>query len=250
MNTRKIIAAISAIIVAAALAGCTSGNETADSGAADSAGNTAVTESMTEPQMSAAKPVEEGDAFAVDKLEFGYMPEGWGVAGKLDNAMVIVSTENQIDIQGINYVETLADLDAFADSCMAVYKLNNMLYHADLTIDEPYHTTVGTAAYDAVVYDFEIAVNEYDYDSNGAIVTDAAGNESKHVAAKYGAKAVFFYSGVDAYYMIFQCNLDNFDRLEPEFEKLLANITVNEDIKASDTTAVSTIALGAPAATE
>jgi hypothetical protein len=241
----KIIAAIWAMTIAVTLAGCTDG----DKGTADPAGtSTAATEEFVEPEVSAAKPVEPGDAFAVDKLEFGYMPEGWGIAGKLDNAMVIISNENQVDIQGINYVETLTNLDAFADSCMAVYRVNNMLYHADLAIKDPYHTTVGTAAYDAVVYDFTITANEYEFDEAGAVVTDANGEEIKHAVGQYGAKAVFFYSGKDAYYMIFQCVLDNYNRLEPEFEKLLANITINEDIKASDTSAVSTITFAAPAA--
>jgi hypothetical protein len=247
MKKTKIIAALSAMTIAFMFAGCTGGNGENDV-SETSQTSTAATEPMTEPEISAAKPVEEGDAFAVDKLEFGYMPEGWGIAGKLDNAMVILSKENQVDIQGINYVETLTELDAFADSCMAVYKLNNMLYQSDLAIGEPYHTTVGTAAYDAVVYDFTITANEFEFDSAGAVVTDVNGKEVMHPAAVYGAKAVFFYTGADAYYMIFQCLENNYSRLEPEFEKLLANVTVHEEIKASDTTAVSTITFGAPAA--
>jgi hypothetical protein len=239
----KLMAAISAICIVFSFTGC-SGGENADT----SETSTAATEEYTEPNIEPAKPLEEGDAYAVDKLEFGYMPEGWGIAGKLDNAMVIISTENQIDIQGINYVETLDELDAFADTCMAVYKVNNMLYQSDLEIEEPYHTTVGTAAYDAVVYDFNIITHTYDFDSEGKAVTGSDGKEIKHESGRYGAKAVFFYSGTDGYYMIFQCVLDDYDRLEPEFEKLLANVTIHEDYKASDTSVVSTITFAPPAA--
>jgi hypothetical protein len=231
---KKLLAAIiSAAMIITLFAGCKTDDE-------QGTDVTAAPTEITEPTIGTMKPVEEGDAYAVDKLEFGYMPEGWQIMGKQENMMIILSKENQIDIQGINYVETLKDLDTFADSCMAVYRINNMLYHADVLIEDPYHTKVGTAGYDAVVYDFTIVVNEFLTDDEGVAITDENGKEQKQEIMRYGGKSVFFYSGTDGYYMIFQCNEENYSRLEPEFEKLLAGMKINENIKASDTSALVT----------
>jgi hypothetical protein len=230
---KKILAAIiSAAMMIMLFAGCKT-----DDGNSETTANTADT---SEPAFGTVLPVAEGDAYAVDKLEFGYMPEGWQIMGKSENMMVILSKENQVDIQGINYNHTLKDLDSFADSCMAVYRINNMLYQSDVLIDEPFHTTVGTAGYDAVVYEFTIVVNEFLQDETGEYVTDENGEQIKEEKMRYGGKAVFFYSGVDAYYMIFQCNEENFDKIIPEFDKFLADLTINENIKASDTSALAT----------
>ncbi|MDR0943250.1 MAG: hypothetical protein LBM41_01845 [Ruminococcus sp.] len=227
---KKLLAAIlSAAMMIALFTGCKT----------DGVNTETTTGTTTEPVLGTVLPVAEGDAYAVDKLEFGYMPEGWEILGKNENMMVILSKENQVDIQGINYNHTLKDIDTFADSCMAVYKINNMLYQSDVLIDEPYHITVGTAKYDAVVYDFTIVVNEFLQDEAGEYLTDENGEQIKEEKMRYGGKAVFFYSGVDAYYMIFQCNEENYERIIPEFEKLLAGITVNENIKASDTSALT-----------
>jgi hypothetical protein len=230
---KKLLAAIiSAAMMIALFAGCKADGQDAET--------TTNPSDTSEPAVGTVLPVKEGDAYAVDKLEFGYMPEGWQIMGKAENMMIILSNENQVDIQGINYNETLKDLDTFADSCMAVYRINNMLYQSDVLIDEPYHMTVGTGKYDGVVYDFTIVVNEFLQDESGEYITDENGEQIKEERMRYGGKAVFFYSGVDAYYMIFQCNEENYTRIVPEFEKLLAGLTVNENIKASDTSALTT----------
>jgi hypothetical protein len=235
---KKLLTSIIAIAMAAAMfTGCTEGNE-----GTTTTTTTSSAEETTTPTMGTMKPVQEGDAYAVDKLEFGYMPEGWQVAGKLENAMVIISQENQIDIQGINYVEELNDLETFADSCMAVYRVNNMLYQSDVVIDEPYKMTVGKAGYEAIDYDFTIIVNEFIQDGEGGYVTDASGKQQSVEKARYAGKAVFFYSGADAYYMFFQCNEADYSRIEPKFNEFLAGIIVNEDAKASDFTSITTTA--------
>jgi hypothetical protein len=103
------------------------------------------------------------------------------------------------------------------------------MYNSDLLIEEPYHTTVAIAAYDAVVYYFTINAYEFEFDSENKSVTGLDGKHIRNEPGRYGAKAVFFYSNSYAYYMIFRSTLDDYDRLEPEFEELLASITVDDE---------------------
>jgi hypothetical protein len=227
---KKILAAICAM--ALIFTGCSGGDEQETTTAA-------ATEDTT-LTAATAKPLQEGDAYAVDKLDFAYMPDGWVIAGKYNNQMVIAAKDCQVDIQGINYKETLQDIDAFADSCMAVLAMNNMLYHSDMINEEPYHTTIGEGGYDAVVYDFTIVQNEYVTGTDGLALKNPDGSEQKYEAARYGEKGVFFYSGKDAYYMIFQCEEKDFERLEPEFNELLKSLVVHEDYRAADTSEFTT----------
>jgi hypothetical protein len=187
--------------------------------------------------------LQEGDAYAVDKLEFTYMPADWVYYGKFENQMALVYPGNcQVDINAANYVEEFTpDIESFASSCMASLRINNMLYQTDLLYNEPYHMSVGKPGYDGVVYEYTLVHNAYETGTDGSVVTDEGGNGNKYETGREKAKAVFFYSGKDAYYLIFSCPEDKYDTLVPEFDALLAGLDVHEDIKAADTSAIPTM---------
>jgi hypothetical protein len=230
---KKLLAAVFAVVLICT--GCANDSESGSSTA-----DTETTAETSEMTAGTVKPLEEGDAYAVDKLEFTYMPEGWQYFGKFENQMAIVSPGNcQVDINAANYLESFTpNLEEFANSCMASLRINNMLYQTDLLYDEPYHITVGKPAYDGVVYEYTLVHNTFETGTDGSAVTDAEGSEIKTEVLRERCKAVFFYSGADVYYMIFSCPADRYDELVPEFDALIADLDVHEDFKAADTSAL------------
>jgi hypothetical protein len=226
---KKLIAVIFAVTLI--FTGC-------QAGSGDSGSTAGTEDTTTAAPVASTEALKPGDAYAVDKLDFKYMPDGWKIDGEDGNNMSISGPNCQLAISSVNYKDQLtSDLDKLADSGMASIKMSSMLMHMDLNYQQPKHITVATNKYDAVSYDYEMVVNQYNTDASGSVVTNADKSQQKTAIGTIDGKSVFFFSGQDAYSFVFTALDLKFNDRVVEFDKMMQELTVHEDYKAADTSA-------------
>jgi hypothetical protein len=205
------------------LTGCNTDSE--ENTATDTA---SATETYTEPTSLTLK---EGDTWAIDKLKFNYMPEGWEAfydqethtRAQVNNETLSVT----VDFEGVNYAADNKPLESTADSAMAALKMNYMVTtSSEVDVEAPKTVTVGETGAEGIWYDFIVHFYRYEYDEEGEAVKGEDGKDKRELVGNLKSIAVYFYAGDAAYSIIFQCQEGNFDEFYPEFEKFFNNISI------------------------
>jgi hypothetical protein len=227
MKLNRLLPAILAcIMVVGTTAGC-------------KAGQAAETTTYTTAEIGFAREREGDDAYAIDKLLVDPLPGDAVYRTKMDEAIEIMAGEWDCNIRGSNYKEQYQDLDKYAESLMASYVMTFKYQTSDVIWEDPVHTTVG--GYDAVLYNFVIEEKLWETGTDGELVTNAAGSEISYAGRHFTGRAYYFFSGVDAYYMIFTCKTEDYADCAPQWDQLIANVKIDEDLKFSEATTVSAL---------
>jgi hypothetical protein len=180
---------------------------------------------------------EGDDAYAIDKLNVDPLPEGSWYYAKMLNGFQIMAGEWSCTASAVNYKDQFQTLEAYAESAMAGLVMNYKLQTSDLEWDTPVKTTVG--GYDAILYNFTISETAWETEADGSPVTDAEGNGKSYPGRHFTGRGYFFYSGTDVYYMIFDCRTENYDICAPDWDQIIANVKIDEDLKLADVTTFS-----------
>jgi hypothetical protein len=200
---------------------------------AETKANAATSASETAP----ADPAGAADAYAIDKINVEPLPENSYYMTKFRKGIIILGDKWQCDINGENDKELFQSLDKYAEGSMAALVVNYKYESADLIWEDPVHTTI--ADYDAVLYNYTIEQTPWVTDSEGVVVTDENGVGSAYKSRHFTGRAYFFYSETDAYYIIFQCETPDYEECAPEWDQIIANVKVDEDLKIADVTTIS-----------
>jgi hypothetical protein len=201
------------------------------------AASTETQTTTTPPPMGAVSERSGDDAYAIDKINVEPLPENAFYMSKFLRGIIIIGDTWECDINGENYKEQFQSLDKYAETCMSGLVMNYKLETSDLDWEEPVHTTI--AGYDAVLYDYVIQETAWVTGSDGMAVTDAEGSGSSYDGRHFTGKAYFFFSDTDAYYIIFQCKTPDYEKSLPQWNEILANVKVDEDLKLPDVTTFS-----------
>jgi hypothetical protein len=234
----KILSALTAICISAAmLAGCsdssTDTNETTSSSSeASDTDETTVPESdEDEVYVETTRAVQDGDVYAINKFTVSSLPADYRLFYKSqeEQGEIYLNSISQITVNAANYREDYTDdLSAFAESACASLKVTNMLFKCDTDFEEPESTSV--AGFDAIRYDYLVTQNEFVKEND-----DDEGDGVKTPVAYYKYRAYFFYSDNDVYYVIFETTQENWDSAIDGFEEFMANVTINEDAVNEET---------------
>jgi hypothetical protein len=181
----------------------------------------------------------ENEAYAIDKLSMpSALPGGYYYYAKEENGITLFNDKARINIKAQNHVEDFTeDLAVYGDRLMASLTFTNLLYQTDTIIDKTFNTKF--LGYDAVEYDFTLDVNQFEFNDDGTVKTNAQGEELHHVYATYKSIGIFFYSGEDAYYIIFETTDADYKEQEKLFRDVLNSMTMDEDLTADQTTTQS-----------
>jgi hypothetical protein len=223
MKISKIMTILLACVVVST-AGCTSGEK----------------EEATLPttqSLGYARPREGDDAYAIDKLNVDPLPGDAKYTRKFTEQLEIVAGEWDCNIGGSNYKDQYQALDIYAEALMASYVITFKYQTSDVIWEDPVHTTV--AGYDAVLYNFVIEETLWETDANESGITDVNGDYISYAGRHFNGRAYFFFSGTDAYYMIFTCLTEDYAECAPEWDTLIDNVKIDEDLKLSDVTTIS-----------
>jgi hypothetical protein len=226
MKINRLLTAILACVIVATATGC-------------KAEPAAETEAFTTKPIGFAREREGDDAYAIDKMLLDPLPGDAVYRTKTEQSIEIMAGEWDCNIGGSNYKDQYQELPAYAETLMANYVITYKYRTSDVIWEDPVQTTVG--GYDAVLYNFVIQETRYETDTNGTLVTDANGTEISYNGRHFTGRAYFFFSGADAYYMIFTCLTEDYAACAPEWDQLVANVTIDEDLKLSEATTVSAL---------
>lgn len=227
MKKHKIAALICAFAAAAALSGCSTGNEpdAPENSGVSQASDTSETETaLDEDAMTETRPIAEGDEYAIDKINprspEGSLPGGYVMSGyeKDLQGKLFNNGKSKIIIRAYNYKEDLQDLAVWADQACAITKIANITSACDTIYSEPENITY--LGFDAIKYDYEIIQYEF--------VSGADGQEEKQERGRYKGIAYYFYSNQDAYAIMFDTAEDNWDEQKTAFEEFVADLEITE----------------------
>jgi hypothetical protein len=140
-------------------------------------------------------------------------------------------------ISARNYKDQFQTLEEYAESAMASLVITYKYQTSDLVWEEPVKTTV--AGYDAILYNYTIEEYLWQTEADGSPSKDENGNDISIPARHFTGRGYFFYSGTDAYYLIFDCRTENYAECAPDWDKIIANVKIDENLKLSDVTTIS-----------
>jgi hypothetical protein len=227
MKKSKLLPILLAAIVIGAT-GCKAGTEQQ---------TTTPLESQT---LGTARERQGDDAFAIDKINVDPLPEGAVYTRKLQNALdILMPYKWDCTISALNYRDQFSTLEDYADKLMANYVLTYKAMFTEVVWEDPVKTKVGE--YDAILYNFVIEQILWETVASDVPATDAQGSQISYVGKTINGRAYFFLSGTDAYYMIFTCQPQDFDEASAQWDEILANVKVDEDLKISEVTTVSAL---------
>jgi hypothetical protein len=223
MNIKKMLPALLAAAILFT-AGCSTGLE-------------AETTTYSAPPIGTMREREGDDAYAIDKLNVDPLPEGAWYKAKMLNGFQIMSGDWACTASARNYKEQFQTLEEYAESAMASLVISYKYQTSDLIWEEPVKTTVG--GYDAILYNFIIEETLWQTETNGAPVLDEEGKGFSYPGRHFTGRGYFFYSGTDAYYLIFDCRTENYEKCAPDWDQVVANVKIDEDLKLADVTTIS-----------
>lgn len=236
MKTKKLTARICAVAIAAVLAVCSDGNN--DPVSADNSGTSQTEETsgentgtsvitgiaLDEEQMTATRPIAEGDEYAIDKINprspEDSLPGGYVLSGyeKENQGKLYNNGKSKIVIRAYNYKEDLQDLAVWADQACAIMRIANITSACDTIYGEPENTTY--MGFDAIRYNYDIIQYEF--------ISGADGQEEKSERGRYKGIAYYFYSNQDAYAIMFDTSEADLEEQSAAFEEFLDDLEITE----------------------
>ncbi len=259
-RTMKIIAALAALCMTAAMFGGCSKNKTDTSDTTVSASD----ESGAGEQPAATqRPVAEGDIYAINKFKVKDLPENYVMAQKSQEDFdqhfryIIDDGQAQMAVYAANYAEDYGPIDDFIGRIRFSMTFNNVMYKCDTEFTDNQDITV--AGFNGKWCDYTITQNVFETDENGDTYKDEDGNDIKTPVAWYTGRLYCFYSDNDAFYFTVESTKDYWDNVVGDFEtKILPNIFIDEnaendpetDETSSETAVVSSETEEAPTETE
>lgn len=235
MMKKKFILSVAALLAAAVLmTGCKSGNDgEKETVASESASGTTqvVIENVEIPQQNAevqtSRPLEEGDDYAINKInnktEGEELPGGYKLMeiSEENQGKVYMNGKSQVIIRAYNYKEDLQDMATWADNACAMITIGNFTKYCDTVFETPVNTKM--CGYDAISYDYQIIQYEFIEDEN-----NPEAESVKSEVYRISGRNYFFYSGQDAYVVYFETMEDDWDEQIKLGEEFMADLEVTE----------------------
>lgn len=232
---RRLAAVICAFAAAAMMAGCSPNTEDSEENSSQvsadasdaSEGNATVTEvgnELSEDEMTATRPIAEGDEYAIDKINpkspEDSIPGGYKMSGyeKESQGKLFTNGKSKIVIRAYNYKEDLQELAVWADQACAITKIANITAACDTNYSEPENITY--MGFDTIKYDYEVIQYEF--------VSGADGQEEKSERGRYKGIAYYFYSNQDAYAIMFDTAEANWEEQSAAFYDFIADLEITE----------------------
>lgn len=216
-----------ALLLAAAIVGITGCD----------AANKETTTTTTAPPIGNVREREGDDAYAIDKLNVDPLPDtAWYLTKQL-KGIRIMADKWDCQISAANYKDQFQSLDAYAETIMANMVMGYKYETSDVDWEEPVKTTVG--GYDAVLYNYTIQEYLWVTGTDGLVIYDENKEASSYAGRHFTGRGYFFFSGTDAYYMIFQCRSEDYEYSAPYWDEVIANVKIDEDLKLPDVTTIS-----------
>ncbi len=237
MKKLKLIFAVLAVSAAlAALTGCSGGNDNGETTAetsqnASNAENTSET-NVTGEEMpvleTGTRPLEEGDDYAINKINNtspeDSLPGGYKLQDYTEEQQgkLFVNGKAKIIIRAYNYKEDLQELSAWADNACAVQRLSNIMKNfSDTMFSEPENTKV--LGFDAIKYNYTLV--NYGFSESE---TDEKGEKLKIPLGTYKGIAYFFYSDQDAYSIMFDTAEADWEEQSKLFEEFIDDLEITK----------------------
>lgn len=232
-RTMKIIAALAALCMTAAMfGGCSKNN--ADKGASDTAVSASDGSSSEEETAATQRPVAEGDIYAINKFKVKDLPENYVMAQKSQEDFdqhfryIIDDGRAQMAVYAANYAEDYGPIDDFIGRIRFSMTFNNVMYKCDTNFTD--NQEINIAGFSGKWCDYTITQNEFETDENGDTYKDENGNDIKTPVAWYTGRLYCFYSDNDAFYFTVESTQDYWDNVVGDFEtKILPNIYIDEN---------------------
>lgn len=227
----KIIAALAALCMTAAMfAGCSK-----DKDSSTDASDTSVSaESSAEETVATQRPVAEGDIYAINKFKVTDLPDNYVMAQKSQEDFdqhfryIIDDGQAQMAVYAANYAEDYGPLDDFIGRIRFSMTFNNVMYKCDTEFTD--NQTIDIAGFEGRWCDYTITQNIFETDENGDTYKDEDGNDIKTPVAWYTGRLYCFYSDNDAFYFTVESTQDYWDNVVGDFEaKILPNIFIDEN---------------------
>lgn len=221
MKRFKFTAAIAAILTLALMTGCSDGGneETAtDTGTGNSASTEINIENMPTEEEMTTRALEEGDMYAIykinNKTEGETLPGGYklmqtdeGAQGKL-----YVNGGSKVVIRAQNYKEDMQDMATWADNACAMVRIANITSACDTVFQDPQNTKV--CGYDAIMYDYDVLQYEF------------VDETTKNHTDTFKGRNYYFYSDQDAYVLSFDTNDEDWEEQVKCFEEFVADLEI------------------------
>lgn len=230
-RTMKIIAALAALCMTAAMfGGCSKNN--------DSTSDTSVSASdesgAGEQTAATQRPVADGDIYAINKFKVKDLPENYVMAQKSQEDLdqhfryIIDDGKAQMAVYAANYAEDYGELEDFIGRIRFSMTFNNVMYKCDTEFTD--NQDISIAGFSGRWCDYTITQNEFETDENGDTYKDEDGNDIKTPVAWYTGRLYCFYSNNDAFYFTVESTQDYWDNVVGDFEtKILPNIYIDEN---------------------
>lgn len=231
-RTMKIIAALAALCMTAAIFGGCSKNKTADS--SDTSVSASDESSSEEETVATQRPVAEGDIYAINKFKVKDLPENYVMAQKSQEDFdqhfryIIDDGKAQMAVYAANYAEDYGPIDDFIGRIRFSMNFNNVMYKCDTEFTD--NQEISIAGFNGKWCDYTITQNIFETDENGDTYKDEDGKDIKTPVAWYTGRLYCFYSDNDAFYFTVESTQDYWDNVVGDFEtKILPNIYIDEN---------------------
>lgn len=226
----KIIAAVTALCMTAAMFGGCSKDKTNDS--SDTSASTS--DSYDAETVATQRPVAEGDIYAINKFKVKDLPENYVIAQKSQEDFdqhfryIIDDGMAQMAVYAANYVEDYGTIDNFIGRIRYSMTFNNVMYKCDTDFTNIQDITI--AGFSGKWCSYTITQNVFEKDENGDTYKDENGDDIRTPVAWYTGRLYCFYSDNDAFYFTVESTKDYWDNVVGDFEtKILPNIYIDEN---------------------
>ncbi|MDE5859674.1 MAG: hypothetical protein K2H23_04735 [Oscillospiraceae bacterium] len=239
ITLKKITAALCAVLMLAAMAGCSennndsnNGNNSSDISQTQQGEDSTVTtidlgDDFDQEAVMTSRALEEGDDYAINKInnitQGDTLPGGYSLQdyseenqGKLYN-----NGKSKIVIRAYNYKEDLQDMAIWADNACAMILIANITKACETVFEDPENVKV--CGFDGIRYDYDIIQNDFIADEN-----DPDAEPVKTEIYRYKARGYYFYSDQDAYVISFDTMEEDWEEQVKNFEEFVADLEVTK----------------------
>lgn len=236
MKKKRFAIILLSAALTALLAGCGTGNdgdvtesasESSESSETSSGAVTELGEGLVEDIETGTRPLEEGDDYAINKINNksseDSLPGGYKLNGYTEELQgkMFTNGKSKIVIRAYNYKEDLKDLAVWADQACAITTISNITSACDTFFDEPENVQV--MGFDAIKYNYTVV--QYEFIPNP---DDPDGEEIKSPIGTYKGIAYYFYSEQDAYAIMFDSAEADFEEQSGNFEKFMDDLEITK----------------------
>lgn len=216
MKKIRFTAALAAVLAAALMTGCSSGENGNTEGS-----TTQITidgSAMGGEEVYTTRALEEGDILAINKLsiksEGDTLPGGYTCVQFLEDTQQALYSNggSRIILSAQNYKEDMQDLAIWADNACAMIRVRNITSACDTLFGDPQNVKV--AGYDAIMYDYDIIQYEF------------IDNTTKQQIDTFKGRNYYFYTDQDAYVLMFDTNDETEEEQKKCFEEFVAAIEI------------------------